>query len=192
MGGSGPESAEGAGRSLSGFGERVDAPFARLMDEALQQRDALAEPRQFLGGDAVMARVTRLHISRAQQLVAALLELGFGRPDLRQRRLPLLGKLSQPVQTMGLGALCRASDYSAWAWEGQDICGFWGNRLGIVLRFFPARSIGGGRHDLLIRRRNRPCPVTCPTWSMSTRSSARTWSDVKPPSFGWGRSTRCR
>ena len=51
---------------------------------------------------------------------------------------------------------------------------------------------GGGHHDLLIRRRDWPCPVTCPTWSMSTRSSARTWSDVKPPSFGCGRSTRWR
>jgi len=56
------------------------------------------------------------------------------------------------VQPFSLGAkereivyvrgLCRAADYSAWPWEGQDICGIWRNPLGIVLPFFPVRSIG--------------------------------------------------
>src|SRR5687768_5803395 len=55
-----------------------------------------------------MARVARLHIRLAEQLIAAPLELAVARPNGLQTWLDVLGELTQLVQIMRLRAVERA------------------------------------------------------------------------------------
>jgi hypothetical protein len=117
------------------------------MHDATQFLDPLAEPSEFLFADPVVLGIARLDIGFLELLEhRALLSIVAG-PDIGQAPVEPFGLGAQEAEIVNVRRLCRAAHYAAWAQNGQDIRRFWGNRLGIVLRFFPA---GSWEEDVMI------------------------------------------
>lgn len=82
---------------------------ADFTHQRLQHRDPLADPFELGRRDLVMRRVAGVDIGLAQQLEAALTELGVSRPCRNQGQVVAFGLRSQETQLVRLGAV-----------EGQD------------------------------------------------------------------------
>src|SRR5579871_1806595 len=112
--------------------ERRYAAFASLPHEILQHRDAVRDPLELLCGDDVGSRVSRFHVSVAQQRIAAFLKSVLAWPDGLEARLKLLSHVTQSVQVVGFGRLCRSADYADEDGSRPATCALGRSASGIV------------------------------------------------------------